>query len=204
MNHLLPEEYWQTYVPCGNSRYIISNSGPILEQTLCFSWTVSMTQNSLAISVLLFLVLPKNVSGRCNGCPISLGVDDYPGPGSKTLENKSLKGFNFSTVMVSSLVLCLEACQADCRCASMNYQKPQTNGERVCELNYETKDSRQEALTNDTDYNYYDIYIYNYQVSFIRQTYKAKQVARWSKDRYWMEDIGGIKRSIWLDESYSQ
>ena len=137
-----------------------------------------MMKISLVGSVLLYLVLLKNVSGRCDSCPISLGVDDYPGPGSKTLANKSLQGFNFSTVMVSSLVLCLEACQADCRCASMNYQKPQSNGERVCELNYETKDSRQEALTNDTDHNYYDIYTYNYQVSFIRQTYKAKQVTR--------------------------
>ena len=92
-------------------------------------------------------------------------MDDHPGPGSKTLDGKALKGYNFTTFFVTSVLFCLESCAANCKCSSMNYNTSQSNGSLACELNYETKDNKPEALVDEMGSYYYDVDTYPLQVS---------------------------------------
>ena len=77
-----------------------------------------------------------------------------------TIRNQSLTGFVSKKCKVYlGLAECFTKCvEEDCACVSFNYQTiPETNGIHICELNFEDKESKGEALQQRIGWEYHRI-----------------------------------------------
>ena len=111
-----------------------------------------MTWNSeVSLVVLVFVMVLSNASGKCDNCSTTLANDEL------VMRDKALKGYDFITHLVTSALACLAACTLDCLCASINYNTSDSNGLHDCQLNYETNQSRPEALTDEKDFDYIEV-----------------------------------------------
>ena len=125
---------------------------------------VSCAGMSRALVVSALLLLLRQVSGRCESCSRGLQLHDHPRTWGRAEDGKALKGYTFTSRRVFTMLSCLETCSSECKCASMNYQKADSGGLHLCELSYETSDSKPDALSNQSDYLYLDIHFHE-QVS---------------------------------------
>ena len=104
---------------------------------------------------LVFLCLVAEVSLICSRCH-DFGASSEAG--HLTLVNRTLEGYNLSTIQVEHFLECFDACIVDCRCLSFNWEKnPSQGAEHQCQLNFETKDTNASLLFEKPGHSYHDI-----------------------------------------------